>query len=113
MRRTSPKFKAENFPHINALVASLAEIGQAHNGATPVQVTLAWLLTQGDDIIPIPGSKQMKYVEENLGAARVKLSEAEIKKIRELCDEIEKVTAQDRIYGAAAAAMSWVETPLP
>lgn len=55
----------------------------------------------------------MKYVEENLGAAQVKLSEAEIKKIRELCDEIEKVTAQDRIYGAAAAAMSWVETPLP
>lgn len=74
---------------------------------------MAWLIAQGNDIIPIPGSKQLKYVEENVGAANIKLSDEEIKKIRVLCDEVEKATAEDKMNPAWTAEMNWTETPLP
>jgi aryl-alcohol dehydrogenase-like predicted oxidoreductase len=50
-------------------------------GATPSQIALAWLLHQGEDIVPIPGTKRRKYLEENLGAASMKLSPEELQKI--------------------------------
>ena len=51
----------------------------AKKNCTPGQLTLAWLLAQGDDIIPIPGTKRIKYLEENWGALNVKLSDEEVK----------------------------------
>jgi aryl-alcohol dehydrogenase-like predicted oxidoreductase len=58
-RRTFPRFSAENFPRINALVNGMRKIGQ-RQGGSPSQVTLAWILAQGDDFIPIPGTKSVK-----------------------------------------------------
>ncbi|KIJ16033.1 hypothetical protein PAXINDRAFT_168671 [Paxillus involutus ATCC 200175] len=72
-RRNIPKYSKENFPKILKLVEELANIGKEYD-ATAGQVALAWLLAQGDDVIPIPGTKKIKYLEENLAAARVHLS---------------------------------------
>jgi len=85
VRRMLPRFSAENFPRIIEAVNYLQEIATAHN-ATSAQVCIAWLLAQGNDIIPIPGSKQIGYVEENWFAKDVHLSTAEIGRIRELVD---------------------------
>lgn len=66
----------------------LAEIAKNRN-VTAGQLTLAWLLAQGDDIIPIPGTKKIKYLEENWGALEVKLTDEEKTEIRRLVDEAE------------------------
>lgn len=108
-----PKYSDANFPHINNLTDELKKIGEAHNGATPAQVTISWLLAQAPDIIPIPGSKQVKYVEENLGALAIKLSDEEIKKIRTLCDDIEKTLGPHSKMPAGRPSLSFVDTPLP
>ncbi|KAJ3993448.1 NADP-dependent oxidoreductase domain-containing protein [Lentinula boryana] len=81
-RKIFPKYSQENFPNILKLADGLKEIGKKHN-ATAGQVALAWLLAQGDDIIPIPGTKKVKYLEENLGAVNVKLSDEDLKLVRE------------------------------
>ena len=73
-RRTAPRFSAENFPKNLQLVDKLGEIAKV-KGCTTGQLTLAWLMNQGDDIIPIPGTKKIKYLEENMGALNVKLTE--------------------------------------
>ncbi|KAK0187238.1 NADP-dependent oxidoreductase domain-containing protein [Armillaria mellea] len=85
-RKTIPKYSKENFPKILNLVDRLKAIASKHN-ATPGQVTLAWILAQGDDFVVIPGTKKIKYLEENLGAAKVKLSQDEIIAIRKLAEE--------------------------
>ncbi|KAF9519820.1 hypothetical protein BS47DRAFT_1336526 [Hydnum rufescens UP504] len=85
VRRKLPRFSAENFPHMIGVANYLQEIATAHN-ATAAQVCIAWLLAQGNDIIPIPGSKQIKYVEENWFSKDIHLSTAEIGRIRELVD---------------------------
>ncbi|THH17698.1 hypothetical protein EW146_g3171 [Bondarzewia mesenterica] len=84
-RRTIPRFAKENFPNILKLVDDLKQIGEKHS-ATPAQVTLAWLLGQGEDVIPIPGTQKIKYVEENLGALKIKLTPEELKAIREAAE---------------------------
>lgn len=66
----------------------LAEIAKKKN-VTPGQLTLAWLLAQGDDIIPIPGTKKIKYLEENWGALEVKLTDEEKGEVRRVVDEAE------------------------
>ncbi|MFO1399494.1 MAG: aldo/keto reductase [Burkholderiales bacterium] len=72
-RRSSPRFQGENFSKNLTLVAKVkAFAAQAH--CTPGQLALAWVLAQGDDIVPIPGTKRRKYLEENVGALAVKLS---------------------------------------
>lgn len=83
-----PKYSEANFPKITSLVNKIRDIGKKHN-ATPGQVTLAFLLAQGDDIIPIPGTKNIKYVEENLSALKLKLSPEELKAIRDAITETE------------------------
>lgn len=92
-RHNHPKYSKENFPNILKLVDGLKEIGAAHN-ASAAQVAIAWLLAQGT--IPIPGSKQIKYIEENIESAKVKLSEEDLKKIRALADATEKNVTGDR-----------------
>ena len=76
-RREHPRFLPENINKNNELLRSLETIASAHKAA-PAQVALAWLLVQGQDIVPIPGTKRRKYLEENLAAAKLRLSAAEL-----------------------------------
>lgn len=76
-RREHPRFLPENINKNNELLRSLEAIASAHK-AVPAQVALAWLLAQGTDIVPIPGTKRRKYLEQNLAAAALQLSAAEL-----------------------------------
>lgn len=75
-RRNSPRFQGENFQKNLDLVKKIQELARA-KGCTPGQLALAWVLAQGEDIVPIPGTKRTHYLEENLRAAEVKLTPAE------------------------------------
>jgi aryl-alcohol dehydrogenase-like predicted oxidoreductase len=72
-RRSSPRFQGENFDRNLSLVRKVEEMA-AKKGVTASQLALAWVLAQGEDIVPIPGTKRTKYLEENVGAADVQLS---------------------------------------
>jgi aryl-alcohol dehydrogenase-like predicted oxidoreductase len=82
-RRHSPRFQGENFQKNLDLVARV-ELLAKEKKCTPGQLALAWLLAQGDDIIPIPGTKRRKYLEENVGALNVTLSAGDIRRIDEV-----------------------------
>ena len=77
VRRRLPRFQGDNFDRNLALVARLEEIAR-RKGCTPAQLALAWLLAKGDDIVPIPGTKHVKYVEENVAATSAGLTDGEI-----------------------------------
>lgn len=79
-RREHPRFLPENINKNNNLLKVIEAMASAHQ-ATPSQVALAWLLAQGPDIVPIPGTKRRKYVEENCTAADLRLSAAEISEL--------------------------------
>jgi aryl-alcohol dehydrogenase-like predicted oxidoreductase len=79
-RRTLPRFEGEYWQNNQQLVADFAELA-AQKGCTPAQLALAWVLAQGEDIIPIPGTKKRKYLEENAAAVDITLSEGELKNI--------------------------------
>jgi len=79
-RRTSPRFMGENFERNLELVERVIEIA-AEKDVTPSQLALAWLLRQGDDIVPIPGTKRVRYVEENLAATDIELSADDLQRI--------------------------------
>jgi aryl-alcohol dehydrogenase-like predicted oxidoreductase len=79
-RRHSPRFQGENFQKNLDLVKAIEQLA-ASKGCTPSQLALAWVLAQGPDIVPIPGTKRINYLEENLGAARVSLSPEELSRI--------------------------------
>ncbi|HMG00010.1 MAG TPA: aldo/keto reductase, partial [Gemmatimonadaceae bacterium] len=76
-RRQNPRFMGENFNKNLELVAKVEEIAKEHK-CTPAQLALAWVLAQGDDIVPIPGTKQCKHLEDNAGAVDVSLSPDEM-----------------------------------
>lgn len=82
-RRNSPRFQGENFQKNLDLVARVEALAK-EKGSTPGQLALAWLLAKGQDIIPIPGTKRRKYLEENAGALNVKLSERDLKRMDEV-----------------------------
>lgn len=77
-RRIAPRFAGDNFDRNLALVEQVKALA-AQKGCTAGQVALAWLLAQGPEILPIPGTKRIKYLEENVGAASVTLTDAEVK----------------------------------
>lgn len=79
-RRNSPRFQGENFTKNMALVAKVKEIA-ARKGCTPGQLALAWVLAQGKDIIPIPGTKRRTYLEENANAVDVQLGKEDLAEI--------------------------------
>jgi aryl-alcohol dehydrogenase-like predicted oxidoreductase len=81
-RRYSPRFQADNFQRNLDLVARVEEIAR-DKGCTPSQLALAWVLAQGDDIAPIPGTKRVRYLEENAGALDVELTEDDLRRIDE------------------------------
>jgi aryl-alcohol dehydrogenase-like predicted oxidoreductase len=82
-RRISPRFQGENFNKNLELVQRIERIA-AEKNCTPAQLALAWVLAQGDDIVPIPGTKRRTYLDQNLGALDVKLTAADLKRIDEL-----------------------------
>ena len=79
-RRQSPRFQGENFQRNLELVARVEEIAKEHK-CTPAQLALAWVLAQGDDIVPIPGTRHPERVEENVHALDVVLSESDLRRI--------------------------------
>ncbi|KAH7928626.1 Aldo/keto reductase [Leucogyrophana mollusca] len=107
-RRMVPRYSHENFPNILKLAGSLQTIGDQY-GATAGQVALAWLLAQGDDVIPIPGTKKIKYLKENLDAVKVQLSPASVKEIRVIAEKADWANG-DR-YPPASMASLYAETP--
>ncbi|MBZ5201945.1 aldo/keto reductase [Planomicrobium chinense] len=82
-RRNSPRFQGENFQKNLDLVAKIEEMAE-EKGCRPSQLALAWLLAQGEDIVPIPGTKRIKYLDENIGALEVELSEQDLEQINEM-----------------------------
>jgi aryl-alcohol dehydrogenase-like predicted oxidoreductase len=81
-RRQHPRFQGPNLEHNARLVRRLAEIARA-KGATPAQLALAWLLARGGDVVPIPGTKRVDRLEENVGAVRVRLEADDLRRIDE------------------------------
>jgi aryl-alcohol dehydrogenase-like predicted oxidoreductase len=82
-RRFSPRFQGENFQKNLDLVSKIEEMAQ-EKGCKPSQLALAWLLAQGEDIVPIPGTKRRTYLEENIGAINVELTKEELARIEEV-----------------------------
>jgi len=87
-RRSSPRFQGDNFTKNYEIVNRITEMAHT-KGVTPAQLTLAWVMAQGRDFIPIPGTKNQKYLEENLGALNVKLNDEDMKQVRNIIDSIE------------------------
>jgi aryl-alcohol dehydrogenase-like predicted oxidoreductase len=79
-RRFNPRFQGENFQR-NLDVVTPVHALAAEKGCTPGQLAIAWLLAQGDDVVPIPGTKQLPYLEENLGALDVELTQEDLARI--------------------------------
>jgi len=82
-RRSSPRFMGANF-QMNLELVTRVEALASHKGCTPAQLALAWVAAQGPDVVPIPGTKRRKYLEENLGALRVELTPVELTALDEL-----------------------------
>jgi aryl-alcohol dehydrogenase-like predicted oxidoreductase len=82
-RRNSPRFQGDNFQKNLDLVAHVEAIARRKK-CTPSQLALAWVLAQGDDIVPIPGTKQRKYLEENVRAIEVELTPSDLEEIEEI-----------------------------
>jgi aryl-alcohol dehydrogenase-like predicted oxidoreductase len=82
-RRNWPRFQGENFQKNLELADKVAEIA-GEKGCTPSQLALAWVLAQGEDIVPIPGTKHKKYLEENVGALDVKLTAEDLRRLEEV-----------------------------
>jgi aryl-alcohol dehydrogenase-like predicted oxidoreductase len=97
-RRSSPRFQGENFAKNLELVRHIERLA-AEKGCTPSQLALAWVLAQGDDMVPIPGTKRRQYLEENVGAINVTLTRADLERIDEIAPK--GAAAGDR-YAAEA-----------
>jgi aryl-alcohol dehydrogenase-like predicted oxidoreductase len=83
LRRTDPRFQGENFDRNLHLVEEVTKIAE-RKGATAAQIALAWVLHKGEDIVPIPGTKRRKYLEENAGGASITLTAAEVRQLDEI-----------------------------
>ena len=100
-RRTNPRFEDESFDHNLALVEEVKAVAAKH-GCTPGQVALAWLTAQGDDVVPIPGTKRRTYLEDNLGALDVTLDDEDLARLGAL-----------QPAGDRSDDMGWVERSTP
>jgi aryl-alcohol dehydrogenase-like predicted oxidoreductase len=89
-RRTNPRF-GEKALHANLKLAETVKELAGKKGSTPAQLALAWVLAQGNDLVPIPGTKRVRYLEDNMGAVNVKLTEADLKEIAARIAQIDVV----------------------
>jgi aryl-alcohol dehydrogenase-like predicted oxidoreductase len=102
----APRFNKENFHKNLELVDAITKISEK-KGCTSGQLVLAWLMSQGDDIIPIPGTTKIKNLDENIGALKVQISKEEDREIRQL---IGKADVKGDRYPAAFASGLFVDT---
>ncbi len=86
-RRTNPRFGEKALQENLKLATAVKELAK-EKGATPAQLALAWMLAQGNDVVPIPGTKRLRYLEENMGALQVQLTESDRKKIADRLAQI-------------------------
>jgi aryl-alcohol dehydrogenase-like predicted oxidoreductase len=100
-RRSSPRFQSENFERNLQLVDAIRKIA-SEKGCTPSQLALAWVMAQGDEIVPIPGTKRRKYLEENVAAGSVTLTTSDLARIDAIASK--GVAAGER-YPAASMRM--------
>jgi aryl-alcohol dehydrogenase-like predicted oxidoreductase len=102
-RRQNPRFQHGNIEQNLALVKRVSDLAAKH-GCTPAQLALAWLLHRGEDIVPIPGTRSLARLDENAGAARIRLDESELHRIDELLDS--HAVAGSRYPAAGMAAVN-------
>jgi aryl-alcohol dehydrogenase-like predicted oxidoreductase len=79
-RRNTPRFQGENFAQ-NLELLKAVEVLAAERGATPGQIALAWVMAQGNDVVPIPGTKRRRYLEENAAAENVALTVSDLRRL--------------------------------
>jgi aryl-alcohol dehydrogenase-like predicted oxidoreductase len=101
-RRFMPRFQGDNFQKNIDLVTQVEQMAREKH-CTPAQLALAWVLAQGDDVVPIPGTKRRKYLEQNLGAIGIKLTPEDLARIDQVAPK--GVAAGQRYPEAAMAAM--------
>jgi aryl-alcohol dehydrogenase-like predicted oxidoreductase len=99
-RRSLPRFQEQNFRQ-NLDLVSKVELLAKEKGCTPAQLALAWVLSRGTHVVPIPGTKRRRYLEENAGAVELRLSEDDLRRIDEL---LPRGAASGSRYGEAAMA---------
>ena len=102
-RRAHPRFTGENFNKNIALVHELERMAEA-KGCTAAQLALAWVLAQGQDIVPIPGTKRRKYLEQNVGATELQLGEDELRRLDEILPL--GAAAGDRYHASGMATIN-------
>ncbi|MFI5256969.1 MAG: aldo/keto reductase [Gemmatimonadales bacterium] len=102
-RRSQPRFQGANFQKNLDLVSHI-ERAAKQKQCTPSQLALAWLLAQGDELVPIPGTKRVKYLEENVGALDVKLTKEDLRRIDEIAPQ--GVAAGNRYPDAGMATVN-------
>jgi aryl-alcohol dehydrogenase-like predicted oxidoreductase len=100
-RRHNPRYQGEAFEANLALVAEVRRLAE-QKGVTAGQLALAWVLAQGDDVVPIPGTKRVKYLEENVAAASVELTPADL-------DALEQAVPRDAARGERYPDMSTID----
>ncbi|KAM0951834.1 putative perakine reductase [Dioscorea sansibarensis] len=107
-----PRFTGENLEKNKALYARVENLAKKHN-CSPAQLSLAWVLHQGDDVAPIPGTTKIKNLDSNIGALQVKLTKEDMKEIADLVTEEE--AAGPRAYYGNSEKFNWqyADTPLP
>jgi aryl-alcohol dehydrogenase-like predicted oxidoreductase len=105
-RRHSPRFTDDRLARNTALVEEVRSVAAAH-GATPGQVAIAWVLAQGDDVVPIPGTTRVARVEENAAAADLRLSDDELAQLDGVADRV----AGDRYHDMRRVEMSTPPAP--
>ncbi|KAJ6589460.1 Aldo/keto reductase [Mycena capillaripes] len=108
-RKPIERYNATNFPNILKLADGLKTISAKYGGASGGQVALVWLLAQGDDIIPIPGTKKIKYLKENIAAVTLTLSADDVQARFNIAAKAD--AAQGDRYPEAMVAQMFVETP--
>ncbi|KAJ4378464.1 hypothetical protein N0V86_006168 [Didymella sp. IMI 355093] len=106
-RSQMPRFSPENFPKNLKLVDQITDLAKK-KGVEASQLTLAWLMSQGDDIFPIPGTTKLNRLKENLGSLDVKLSKDEEQQIRKACEEAD---VSGERYAPQALAQCYADTP--
>jgi aryl-alcohol dehydrogenase-like predicted oxidoreductase len=82
-RRTDPRYQGEHLTANRRIIASVEKVAKKH-GATPAQVAIAWTLHQGEEVVPIPGTKRIRYLEENCAATTLVLSSADLEELNSL-----------------------------
>jgi len=102
-RKNHPRFQGENFDRNIALVREV-EAMAANKGCTTAQLALAWVLAQGEDVVPIPGTRHSRYLDDNIGALDVKLSAAELQRLDEILPP--GAAAGDRYHAQGMASVN-------